>query len=208
LAPRTAVTVSSPLLPTPNASLCNYEEEPETWEPRRAAAAERHGNNGIGMPLPIALKLLPTPTEGDSRNGRNATANGGEGSTGHSGTTLSDVAYEWKAALKLLPTPTSASNGNAADPERANERRQEAKARHGRIFGQTLEEVSASIGATTSPPSGAGKPSTGLRLNPSFVEWMMGAPTCGDCGREWTDPDCPHSVTAFTSMSGGSSARR
>jgi DNA (cytosine-5)-methyltransferase 1 len=48
---------------------------PETWEPRRAAAAERHGNNGIGMPLPIALKLLPTPTSRATatpriRNGR------------------------------------------------------------------------------------------------------------------------------------------
>jgi hypothetical protein len=150
------------LLPTPNASLCNYEEEPETWEPRRAAAAERHGNNGIGMPLPIALKLLPTPT--------------------------------------------SASNGNAADPERANERRQEAKAKHGRIFGRTLEEVSASIGATTSPPSGAGKPSTGLRLSPSFVEWMMGTPVCGECGRGWTDPNCPHSATAFIPTSGVLSA--
>lgn len=61
-----------------------------------------------------------------------------------------------------------------------------------------------STGATISPPSLDGKPSTGLRLNPSFVGWMMGTPSCNECGREWTDPDCPHSVTAFTSMSDGS----
>jgi hypothetical protein len=141
------------LLPTPNASLCNYEEQPETWEPRRAAAAERHGNNGIGMPLPIALKLLPTPT----------TQTGGDG--------------ERPDGFRCLLEP------------------------------ELRRVESQSSGATTSPPSGAGKPSTGLRLSPSFVEWMMGAPARGDCGRGWTDPDCPHSVTAFTSMSAGSSAR-
>jgi hypothetical protein len=148
------------MLPTPNASMANYEEEPETWEPRRAAAAERHGNNGIGMPLPIALKLLPTPTAGDVKQARNKTLTGRrDGSQHHSGTTLTDVAYEWS-------------------------------------------------GASTSPPSGAGSASTGLRLSPSFVEWMMGAPACAECGRGWTDIDCPHSVTAYTSTSPGSSARR
>jgi hypothetical protein len=146
------------LLPTPNASLQNYDEDPEQFEARRLTLKERHGNgNGIGTPLPIALKLLPTPTEGDSRNSRNSTANSGQGSTGNSGTTLSDVAYEWS-------------------------------------------------GASTSPPSDAGKQSTGLRLNPSFTGWMMGTPNCGECGREWTDPDCPHSATAYTSTSAGSSA--
>jgi hypothetical protein len=63
-------------------------------------------------------------------------------------------------------------------------------------------------GVTTSPPSPDGKPFTGLRLNPSFVGWMMGTPSCGECGREWTDPDCPHSVTAFMSTADGSSASR
>jgi site-specific DNA-cytosine methylase len=136
----------------------NYDEDPQQFEARRLAVAERLGNsNGIGTPLPIALKLLPTPTEGDSRNSRNSTANSGQGSTGNSGTTLSDVAYEWS-------------------------------------------------GASTSPQSDAGKQSTGLRLNPSFVEWMMGTPSCGECGLGWTDPDCPHSATAYTSTSAGSSA--
>jgi hypothetical protein len=101
------------LLPTPNASLSNYEEEPETWEVRRQAAAEKHGNNGLGAPLPIALKQ--------------------------------------------------------------------------------------SIGATTSQPSGAGKPSPALRLSPWFVEWMMGVPA------GWSDPDCPLSATEFKSRSASSS---
>jgi hypothetical protein len=116
------------LLPTPNASLCNYEEEPETWEPRRAAAAERHGNNGIGMPLPIALKLLPTPT--------------------------------------------SASNGNAADPERANERRQEAKAKHGRIFGPGLRRMRARVDRSQLSALGDGVHTYVGRLVGEYVVWL------------------------------------
>jgi hypothetical protein len=80
-----------------------------------------------------------------------------------------------------------------------------------RTGGPMLEEalkLLPSNGASTSPPSGGGSTSTGLRLNPSFVEWMMGAPACAECGRGWTDIDCPHSVTAYTSTSPGSSARR
>jgi DNA (cytosine-5)-methyltransferase 1 len=93
--------------------------------------------------LPALVKLLPTPTEGDSTNSRSSTAPARpEGSTYKPGVTLSDVAYEW-------------SGGRMA-------RR-----------------------------SGAGKQSTDLRLSPSFVEWMIGAP------QGWSDPDCPLSATEF-----------
>ena len=44
--------------------------------------------------------LWPTPTAGDSRNSRNATANRSPGSSHHPGTTLSD-------AIRMLPTPTA-----------------------------------------------------------------------------------------------------
>jgi hypothetical protein len=104
-----------------------------------------------------AVKLLPTPTEGDSTNSRSATST--RKGNFEPRTNLSDVAYEW-------------SGGNT---------------------------VQRSI---------AGKPSTGLRLSPSFVGWMMGTPSCGECGREWTDSDCPHSATAFTSTSDDSSEMR
>lgn len=56
----------------------------------------------------------------------------------------------------------------------------------------------ASTGASTPPPSDAGKPSTALRLSPWFVEWMIGAPP------GWSDPDCPLSATEFKSRSDGS----
>jgi DNA (cytosine-5)-methyltransferase 1 len=54
---RTAVD----LLPTPAASLNGYEADVDAFEERRAAAAARHGNNGIGVPLGVAVRMLPTP---------------------------------------------------------------------------------------------------------------------------------------------------
>lgn len=94
----------------------------------------------------------------------------------------------------LLPTPAS------ADAERQS-------ATYGR-GNPTPRGACESTGATTNPPSPNGKPSTDklrLRLSPEFVGWMMGTPSCSGCGREWTDPDCPHSAMAFMSTSDGSS---
>jgi hypothetical protein len=59
------------LLPTPNASVSQDGESFETWEVRRQAALEKgYNGNGIGMPLTIAVKLLPTPRSqhGEERN--------------------------------------------------------------------------------------------------------------------------------------------
>ena len=36
-----------------------------------------------------------------------------------------------------------------------------------------------------------------MALNPSFVEWMMGAPD------GWSDPDCPLSATEFSRKQDG-----
>lgn len=57
---RKSPPITHVLLPTPNASLSNYGDDPEDWEKRRQEAAERHGNNGLGKPLPIALKTAST----------------------------------------------------------------------------------------------------------------------------------------------------
>jgi hypothetical protein len=51
------------LLPTPDASVANYAEDPQEWQQARAdILEEKHRNgNGHGTPLAIAVKLLPTP---------------------------------------------------------------------------------------------------------------------------------------------------
>lgn len=55
------------------------------------------------------------------------------------------------------------------------------------------------IGASTAPPSAGGKRSPAPLLNPSFVEWMLGAPA------GWSDPDCRLSATEFRCSAGSSS---
>lgn len=47
------------MLPTPNATLNGYDADPAAFETRRQAAAERWGNNGLGLPLSIAARTLP-----------------------------------------------------------------------------------------------------------------------------------------------------
>lgn len=53
-----AYLTRSSLLPTPSASLYNDSEDPKKWIARRSRLAAKHGNNGAGMPLSIAVKLL------------------------------------------------------------------------------------------------------------------------------------------------------
>ena len=59
------------LLPTPAASVANDGEGTETWLARRERVKETAQNgNGMGMPLSIAVQLLPTPSVADVMGGR------------------------------------------------------------------------------------------------------------------------------------------
>jgi hypothetical protein len=161
---RTSVIASSPLLGTPTAR--DWKGEGYSGQlptdlkmlptPRTSDqnGAGEHGQGG--MDLRTAVKLLPTPTEGDAKRARNSTAGRNKlPPTGiHAGDTLTDITIKWEEALP-------------------------------------------SGGASTSPPSGDGKPSTGHRLNPSFVGWMLGEPTCRTCRRGWSDPECEHTAHDF-----------
>lgn len=58
-----------PLVPTPNASVANDGEKPDTWLARRERVKAKGINgNGMGMPLSIYAQLLPTPTTNDAKN--------------------------------------------------------------------------------------------------------------------------------------------
>lgn len=110
----------SSLLPTPSAMVANDGETPRTWlERRERVKVTANNGNGMGMPLTIAVQLLPTPlsrdykgppggrfndgnlchvvvllptpTAADSRGTRNATANRSPNSSHHTGQTLTDV---------------------------------------------------------------------------------------------------------------------
>jgi len=47
--------------PTPDASAMNLKDA--NWQERRKECAERHGNNGFGLTLGMAVTLSPAPTE-------------------------------------------------------------------------------------------------------------------------------------------------
>src|SRR6185503_13488651 len=68
------------LLPTPAARDGDAKGRGEGDAAYWAARAETRTN---GMPLGAAVTLLPTPTVGDARNSRNATAGRGEGQGHH-----------------------------------------------------------------------------------------------------------------------------
>ncbi len=94
-APPTAANESSSLLPTPAAGNFNDGEDAQQWLARQAAVKERLNNgNGMGMPLSVAVQLLPTPVAMDSVGARNATSSRQPGSKHHAGTTLTDVLWQ------------------------------------------------------------------------------------------------------------------
>ena len=63
--------VVAKLLPTPTASVANDGESPDTWLARRERVKLTAQNgNGMGMPLTIAVRLLPTPNTMDGMDAR------------------------------------------------------------------------------------------------------------------------------------------
>lgn len=130
----------------------------------------RDWKTGRGWPdsLPDKLlDLLPTPRTSDM-NGPGVHGTGGQ---------------DLRTVLHLLPTPRA-----TVDKEHG------PNGQHWAELRPTIESLS--LGASTPPPSNAGKQSTGLRLNPSFVEWMLGAP------QGWSDPDSLLSATAYKCKQG------
>lgn len=203
--PRTSVTGSSPLLPSPLArtqggaevsgakAVLNLLPTPTAHERTHTPRQVDHGRQ-----LANKIALLPTPTEQDGSNV--------EGKSQEARNTP-----PLNAMVRLLPTPTSnvmrSSGGSMTENQQwsAPGLNQILEMAHGilprefetpdEIPGHSGEEF-RSRGEPTSPPSADGKQSTGLRLSPLFVEWMIGAPT------GWSDPDCPLSATEFKSSSG------
>jgi len=67
---RTTTGTGSGYWPTPDASLMNLNESVDTVLARRARCKEKHGNNGFGLRLQTAVKMWPTPTARDWKDGR------------------------------------------------------------------------------------------------------------------------------------------
>lgn len=146
------------LLPTPSASAFNDTEDLDAWSARRDRVRESAGNgNGFGVPLGVAVRLLPTPTT------EPATGNGHARNLG--------------AEARLLPTPSAADANSSGAPEGQTYRGvslTDATVRQPGHWGQyadAIERHERIHGPAPSPtePGRNGQP----RLSPRFVEWMM-----------------------------------
>jgi len=186
------------LLPTPNA----YESDPteEYLEECREAGIDPeerlylpgrkwHAQRTLSRIVP---SLMPTPQASDGSGGRFDKAAAENDWKRPSGARASKTLA---TAARLLPTPTEKDKDST---RRSTARTEEWSSNEGTTLTDAALESS---GASTEPRSDDGKSSSGgLRLSPSFVEWMMGAPP------GWTDPDCPLSATEFSSKPAGSAA--
>ena len=156
------------LLPTPNAAVSNDGEGIDTWEARRRAVKAASGANN-GMPLSIAVQLIPTPTtQPDTGNGH---------------------ARNLGKEARLLSTPgvADAEGGHAT---RSGDRADElllpglaAAAQAGHLgavsawgpYGAAVrrwEHLTRPAPPATLPDGRGGA----QRLNPAFPEWMLGLP--------------------------------
>lgn len=140
LRPASAPPISesaSSLLPTPDAAASNDGETPASFLARQERVkAKGYNANGMGTPLAMEVKLLPTVTAMDANSAANATSGRQAGSRHHSGTTLTDV-------VKLLPTPTT-SDAKGPSPS------------HDRTLAEALDTTRPGRVPGISPPSTAG----------------------------------------------------
>jgi hypothetical protein len=121
-------------------------------------------------------RLLPTPRANIAKQGLRR--------ADHWGELRAEV-------MSLLPTPVEGDSRNSRNGTAS--RRANSPGHPGR----TLSDVAFEwIGESSSQPSDGGRPSSGLRLSPWFVEWMMGVPA------GWSDPGCRLSAMEFSSSSG------
>ena len=133
--------------PTPSAAVMNDGESPATWHARAALLKEKHGNgNGAGLPLTVAAVQWPTPAARDSKG-----ANSAEHAlvTG-GGRKHMDQLSNFVAHSSHLAQPMPDGQASCAS-------------------GQTSHQPSAS-------KSGMPPRLLSRRLNPAFVEILMGWP--------------------------------
>lgn len=165
-------------LPTPapptDGSACSSLPTPRATDGDKGGPNQVNGR-GVRDSLPGVVPLLATPTVSDA-NGpgrRNATSGRQPDAVFNTGTTLQDVAY-----MGLLGTPT-AHPDNIRSPEqiRTGLTPSEVIAAGGDFgpYTQAIRRWEPVIGRPAPSPTTPGK-NDRPRLNPIFVEWMMGLP--------------------------------
>ena len=153
---------ASGLWPTPDASVAQDGEKPETWLARRERVKLTANNgNGMGMPLTIAAQLWPTPSARDWKSGHASPA------------TLRKNSRPLNEIVRLWPTPHGFSQDGKSNGPSGNE------------LGWA---VNRSLLPTPTANRRDGLQSHGVNvvsgsLNPMWVEWLQGFPL------GWTELD-------------------
>lgn len=148
----------------------NDGESKETWLARREVVKARGINgNGMGMPLPIAVQLLPTPRTTDM-NGPGVHGDGG---------------VDLRTAVTMMPTPRATRGGSATEiayamgGERSDEERPQGVVVPGTDWGPysaAIRRWEAVLGRPAPSPVRYDGKAGKARLNPELPEFMMGWP--------------------------------
>jgi hypothetical protein len=144
----------------PTSSARSFEENPETWNARNDKIKidpRYHGRRG--RPLAVAIAMLPTPRANKSTPQERE-----------------DFTPSLAARIAMLPTP-HAFDWNVPEAKAAWEKRAKKQAAKGVNLHLPLK---SKVFHVLNPPDQVGS-KTGLKLQPAFVEWMMGLPD------GWTD---------------------
>lgn len=106
--------------PTPNASVANDGERPETWRARAELLKEKHGNgNGAGTPLSIAAQeFWPTPNVPNGGRSMSAEDVAAKGKTakGKRQVQLENVAKFHSEEVCSHPAPETETAGESSSP--------------------------------------------------------------------------------------------
>jgi len=200
--PGTSLTDAMREWATPNAQLHNYLEGPESYA-ARSARLVAEGTRPLGVNLGQQAQTWRTPT---ARDGSTTGARDPEErlSQGHS-VGLKDQVTTW-------PTPAARDSKGANSPEHLAKERghhdqlPNAVALWSGRPGPTTEQA----GPESSPPT-----HTSRRLNPAFVEWLMGWPPNWSTPGSFGPTDCASWATEWSqrrpprrSRSSGATSKR
>ena len=127
-----------------------------SWLARRDRQKKlRRNGNGIGTPLAIAIRLLPTPHTGTSPNGHGR--RGGRPGNGH------QSGHGLDAAARTLAAGTTGTQPLSRAPDAWGE------------YEPAIRRWERNLGQPAPPPAEPG-PGGRTRLSAAFAEWMMGIP--------------------------------
>lgn len=176
--------------PTPSACIANDGEQPATWLARADTLKAKHGNgNGAGTPLTIASLMWPTPmvpSGGRSSSAEEVAAKGAPENGKR------QIGLE--SATKLWPSPTASMTTGAGEHGTGGPNLQTTVSNwstprvttnggNGKNRGDNKSRLEDQV--HTCPPShpdpvtessGNESSASTRRLNPQFVEWLMGVP--------------------------------